>query len=60
VKINGKATLYYELWVTNHTADTIHLNSLTVLDGKDSLPRFIAKGAELSKRLALRRKETVR
>ena len=51
VKINGKATLYYELWVTNHTADTIQLNSLTVLDDKDSLPRFIAKDAELSKRL---------
>jgi murein DD-endopeptidase len=51
VKINGKATLYYELYVMNNSADTIQLNSLTILDDKDSLPLFVAKDAGLKSRL---------
>jgi murein DD-endopeptidase len=51
VKIDGHETLYYELWVTNPSADTIQLNSLSVLAAKDSLPCFSAKDAGLKKRL---------
>lgn len=51
VKINGNATLYYELYVTNHSGNTIQLNSLTVIDDKDGIPWFIAKDGELKNRL---------
>jgi murein DD-endopeptidase len=51
VMIEGNATLYYELYVTNHSADTLQLKSLTVQEEKGSLPWFTSKDNELTNRL---------
>jgi len=47
VKINGKKMIYYELYVTNFSGDTLYLHKLTVLNDIDSSHLFLMKLEEL-------------
>jgi hypothetical protein len=52
VNINDKPTVYYELYVTNFSPDTVHLTSLGIFKNNRDCYRNIS-GDELSKRLYL-------
>lgn len=53
MEVDGKKTVYYELHITNYSSDTILLQSLDIIDTKDTAHYLSLEGTSLVQRIAL-------
>uniref|UniRef100_F4CE73 Peptidase M23 n=1 Tax=Sphingobacterium sp. (strain 21) TaxID=743722 RepID=F4CE73_SPHS2 len=59
VEVNGRSTLYYELYISNPTSDSVLIASLDVLGRKDNDTLLSLSGAELINRLGKLRADKI-